>query len=266
MYTHISKHAKQERLEAFGNRYNNVSKIEKTRILDEFVALPVCHRKPAIRLLAGVDPIRHDAHAPSRRISSDAVPEALIVRWEAADCIRGKRLQAILPTLVCELVPTVVPASHQGPGGGQGQEAGSPARDPLRAPAGASRGRDHRPGDAPSRFGCAGSVGAVASDPRNPVRSGRAGLGRAGCWSGTGESGWVSRQTPRGAGAAPAGPAWPVSRWAARHFPAPDSRVASGDGSVSRSSGKPAVVGAGRAGAPGEGDCEDDRAVGHPAG
>jgi hypothetical protein len=74
--------------------------MERSRILDKFVALAGCHRKHAIRLLTGVDPIRHDAHASSHPIYSPAVREALIVLWEAADRIGGKRLNAILPTLI----------------------------------------------------------------------------------------------------------------------------------------------------------------------
>src|SRR5262245_9357468 len=100
MSTHISKHAKQELLEALHDRYANATKLDKTRILDEFVALAGCHRKHAIRLLLGVEPIRFDAHPFSRQIYSEAVREALIVLWEAADRICGKRLKAILPTLI----------------------------------------------------------------------------------------------------------------------------------------------------------------------
>src|SRR5262249_29519913 len=100
MSTHISKHAKQELLEALHERYCNATKIDKTRILDEFVALAGCHRQHAIRLLTGVDPIRHDAHLSSRQIYSEAVREALIVLWEAAARICGKRLKAILPSLI----------------------------------------------------------------------------------------------------------------------------------------------------------------------
>jgi hypothetical protein len=100
MPTHISKHAKQELLEALHDQYSNASKSDKTRILDEFVALAGCHRKHAIRLLTGVDPLSHDAPTTSRRIYAEAVREALIVLWEAADRICGKRLKAILPTLI----------------------------------------------------------------------------------------------------------------------------------------------------------------------
>jgi hypothetical protein len=71
---------------------------EAVRPLDP-IQIPLSDLKIGYRVL---DPIRHDAHAPCRRISSEAVPEALIVRWEAADRGGGKPLQAILPTLVRE--------------------------------------------------------------------------------------------------------------------------------------------------------------------
>jgi hypothetical protein len=103
MPAHVSKQAKRELLEALHDRYRNASKIDKTRILDEFVALAGCHRKHAIRLLTSVDPVSHDAPASSRQIYSEAVREALIVLWEAADRICGKRLKAILPSLIATM-------------------------------------------------------------------------------------------------------------------------------------------------------------------
>src|SRR5262249_31214914 len=48
----------------------------------------------------GPDLLSHDASTSSRRIYSDAVRKALIVLWEAADRICGKRLKAILPSLI----------------------------------------------------------------------------------------------------------------------------------------------------------------------
>ena len=50
--------------------------------------------------LAGVDPVVHAPPTLPRRIYSEAVREALIVLWEAADRICGKRLKAILPGLI----------------------------------------------------------------------------------------------------------------------------------------------------------------------
>jgi hypothetical protein len=81
----------------------NSSKIEKTKILDEFIAIAGCHRKHAIRLLTGVDPVTRDAPKLGRRVYSEAVREALIVLWEASDRICGKRLKVILPVLISAL-------------------------------------------------------------------------------------------------------------------------------------------------------------------
>ncbi len=77
----------------------------KTQILDEFVAVSGYHRKHAIRLLSDkIGNIGKQSNScevrHSRRIYGEAVKEALIVTWEAADRICGKRLKAVLPNLV----------------------------------------------------------------------------------------------------------------------------------------------------------------------
>jgi hypothetical protein len=100
MGTRISKQTRRKLLEALRERYANASKIENTKILDEFIDIAGCHRKHAIRLLMGVDPVTPDAPGLGRTISSGAVREALVVLWEAADRICGKRLKAILPGLI----------------------------------------------------------------------------------------------------------------------------------------------------------------------
>src|SRR5512135_716103 len=100
MTTKISKQTKSEFVEALRERYRQASKKEKTQILNEFVDIAGCHRKHAIRLLTGADPVRSDAAKPGRRIYSDAVREALVILWEAADRICGKRLKVILPDLL----------------------------------------------------------------------------------------------------------------------------------------------------------------------
>src|SRR5262249_49664701 len=56
----------------------------------------------AIRLPTGVDLV-HEPTAPARRIYSEAAREALILLWEAADRICGKRLKAILPDLIAAM-------------------------------------------------------------------------------------------------------------------------------------------------------------------
>ena len=48
----ISREARGEALQAVQERNRHATRKEKTRILDEVVALTHCHRKHAIRLLA----------------------------------------------------------------------------------------------------------------------------------------------------------------------------------------------------------------------
>ena len=98
----ISKMAKQELLATIRDRYRASCKREKSRILDEFIAVTGHHRKHGIRLLgqSGNDWEQQPAVKRSRRIYDAAVGEALIVVWEAADRICGKRLKAALPHLV----------------------------------------------------------------------------------------------------------------------------------------------------------------------
>src|SRR5262245_45767533 len=103
MDTKISKQTRRELLEALRERYKNALKTEKTKILDEFVDLAGCHRKYAIYLLAGLDSIRSRAPTLGREIYSDAVHQALVILWEAADRICGKRLKAVLPGLIAAM-------------------------------------------------------------------------------------------------------------------------------------------------------------------
>ena len=94
--------AKQELLATVRDRYRASSKREQNRILDEFIAVTGHHRKHGIRLLgqSGDDGAQQPAVKKGRRIYDEAVREALIVVWEAADRICGKRLKAALPHLV----------------------------------------------------------------------------------------------------------------------------------------------------------------------
>src|SRR5262245_62213392 len=99
----ISKRTKSELLDVLRQRYQQAAKHDKGRILDEFTAVGGCHRKHAIRLLrADVSPA-NDAPIVARRTYDEAVRQALIVLWEAADRICGKRLKAVLPSLVSSL-------------------------------------------------------------------------------------------------------------------------------------------------------------------
>jgi hypothetical protein len=94
MHNTISKQTKTELLAALRERYQQAPKQEKTKVLDEFVAVAGCHRKHAIRLLTGVGHGGVDTPAADRRTYDTAVREALVVLWEAADRICGKRLRA----------------------------------------------------------------------------------------------------------------------------------------------------------------------------
>ena len=93
--------AKQELLATIRDRYLASSKQEKSRILDEFIAVTGHHRKHGIRLLRqSRDNGEQQPAVKGRRIYDEAVREAVILVWEAADRICGKRLKAALPHLV----------------------------------------------------------------------------------------------------------------------------------------------------------------------
>ncbi|MFH0985651.1 MAG: transposase, partial [Candidatus Omnitrophota bacterium] len=97
----VNKLAQKELVVAIRDRYNRSSKSEKSNILNEFTVLSGHHRKHAIRLfrksvINGSQPM----NMIRDRIYDEAVKEALIVMWEAADRICGKRLKAVLPDLV----------------------------------------------------------------------------------------------------------------------------------------------------------------------
>ncbi len=97
--------AKRELLATIRDRYRASSKREQSRILDEFIAVTGHHRKHGIRLLGqyGDDGEQQPA-VKGRRIYDEAVREAVILVWEAADRICGKRLKAALPHLVESMV------------------------------------------------------------------------------------------------------------------------------------------------------------------
>ncbi len=97
----LSRAARRELLTALRDRYARGNKIDKGAILDEFVALSGYNRKYATRLLGAASGTEPGPRArSSNRIYDEAVKESLIVLWEASDRICGKRLQAILPSLI----------------------------------------------------------------------------------------------------------------------------------------------------------------------
>ena len=93
--------AKRELLASIRDRYRESSRKDKSKILDEFIAVTGHHRKHGIRLLAQSAASTGQAGAvKGRRIYDDAVREVVILIWEASDRICGKRLKAAMPHLV----------------------------------------------------------------------------------------------------------------------------------------------------------------------
>ena len=90
---------RKELVEAVRQRYGAASKPGKSKILDEFAALTGYHRKHAIRLLTEA-PCEHSPRPGRNRLYDEAVRQSLIVHWEAADRLCGKRLKALIPMLV----------------------------------------------------------------------------------------------------------------------------------------------------------------------
>lgn len=96
-----SKNTRNELIKILRKRYAGASKKEKTRILDEFVVVAEYHRKHAVRLLGNqFDSEKPNRPITSRRIYTEAVKQALIISWEAADRICSKRLKALIPDLI----------------------------------------------------------------------------------------------------------------------------------------------------------------------
>jgi hypothetical protein len=90
---------RKELIAAVGQRYGEASKSERTKILDEFAELTKYHRKHAIRVLTRA-PCEPRQRLACNRLYDEAVRQALIVLWEAADRLCGKRLKALIPMLV----------------------------------------------------------------------------------------------------------------------------------------------------------------------
>src|ERR1700757_2249217 len=101
MRRQIKLTTRKELTAAIRQRYQSTDRKSKKLILDEFIKVTGYHRKHAIRILTAPPVSVGPPAAPSKsRIYGDAVKEALIVLWEAADRICGKRLKVLLPQLV----------------------------------------------------------------------------------------------------------------------------------------------------------------------
>lgn len=99
MTRQLSMTTRRELTEAVGERYRRSDRNEKREILDEFVHVTGYHRKHAIRVLCREPQPSRTKPGPQRRYD-DEVRAALITLWEAGDRICGKRLKALIPTLI----------------------------------------------------------------------------------------------------------------------------------------------------------------------
>jgi hypothetical protein len=96
----ISMGTRDELLKAVAARYRSGTRAEKGRILAEFAEISGYHRKHAERLLRRGEVVDRSLPRPERRVYDVAVREALVVLWEAADRICGKRLKPLIPILI----------------------------------------------------------------------------------------------------------------------------------------------------------------------
>lgn len=93
--------AKGALVDSIRTRYYNSRKKDKSRILDEFVAITGHQRKYALRLLVATpDSTTTPTSVLGRKVYSSAVKEVLVTLWESSDRLCGKRLKAILPALL----------------------------------------------------------------------------------------------------------------------------------------------------------------------
>src|SRR5258708_12462984 len=99
MTRQLSMTTRRELIEAVGERYRRSKRDGKRQILDEFLKLTGYHRKHAIRVLCNEARAPKVRPGPPRRYT-DEVRAALITLWEAADRVCGKRLTAVIPTLI----------------------------------------------------------------------------------------------------------------------------------------------------------------------
>ena len=90
---------RDEVLRAVVSRHRSSTRAEKGRILTEFAEISGYHRKHAERLLRSEDVVVRSRPRPERRVYDDAVGVALVVLWEAADRICGKRLRPLIPAM-----------------------------------------------------------------------------------------------------------------------------------------------------------------------
>src|ERR1700746_146612 len=99
----ISMGARREVLSAVAERYRSAGRVEKGRILDALCRTTGWHRKHAVRALRrrAIDKaVETEAPRKRKRRYGATIKDALTALWEASDCVCGKRLVVMIPTLV----------------------------------------------------------------------------------------------------------------------------------------------------------------------
>jgi hypothetical protein len=96
----VSMATRGELVKVVGERYRSADRESKRAILDGFVAVTGFHRKHAMRLLRSKEFAAGDSLRGKRRIYDEAARTALVVLWEAADRLCGKRLRPLIPILL----------------------------------------------------------------------------------------------------------------------------------------------------------------------
>jgi len=99
MRRQLSLVTRRELIEVVGERYRKATRENRRTILDEFVEVTGYHRKHAIRLFGKAKP-GAEPRGIAARLYGEAMQQALIVLWEVADRICGKRLKPPVPILI----------------------------------------------------------------------------------------------------------------------------------------------------------------------
>ena len=92
--------ARAELTDVVRKRYRAAAGADKSKILDEFIAVTGYHHKSAIRALNSEPTSKKRQTRARPPLYDEAVQAALIVLWEASDRVCGKRLKALLPILL----------------------------------------------------------------------------------------------------------------------------------------------------------------------
>ena len=90
---------RQELQKAIAEPCRSATRLEKQQILDQFTQVTGFHRKHVTRALQGTSREAGEP-APRSRLYDEATRQALILLWEGADRICGKRLKLMAPTLL----------------------------------------------------------------------------------------------------------------------------------------------------------------------